>query len=163
MSVHRRRPTCLGDESAEIFDLALDSVGCGVAAVAPAATVVIEDGEMLCELLCGRAGQSPVAHRSAHHDYRQTIAQPIEGDGGAIRRGHLVHEAFLSLVVYWMHPLTPSRAKAQATAQTTAPASITAFLLLKQHFHPPLVSSPTQSHPESTCADSPMSLPPPVQ
>jgi hypothetical protein len=47
---------------------------------------------MLRQRLCGRAGQSPVAHRATHHDYRRTIAKPIEGDPGAIARSNLVHE-----------------------------------------------------------------------
>ena len=91
MAVHRRRPPGLGDEGADVFDLALDRVRGRVAAVASAPTIVVKHGEMLRQLLRGRAHQSPVAHRSAHHDERRTIAQPVEGDRGAVFRSHLVH------------------------------------------------------------------------
>jgi hypothetical protein len=79
MAVHRRRPPNLGDQGADVFDLALDGVRGGVATIAPA--IVVEDSEMLRQFLGGRAHQSPVAHRSTHHDDRRTIAQPVEGDG----------------------------------------------------------------------------------
>src|ERR671916_61763 len=91
MAVHRRRPPGLGDEGADVFDLALERVRGGVAAVAPAPTIVVKHGEMLRQLLCGRAHQSPVAHRSAHHDDRRTSTQPVEGDWGAVSRSYLVH------------------------------------------------------------------------
>jgi hypothetical protein len=61
MAIHRRRPTSLDYESANVFDLALDRVRPGVATVA---TVVIQHGEMLRQLLCGRTGQCTVAHRA---------------------------------------------------------------------------------------------------
>jgi len=98
MAVHRRRPTSLDYESANVFDLALDRVRPGVAAVAPAATVVIQHGEMLRQLLCGRTGQCTVAHRAPHHDDMPTIAQPVEGDLGAIPQSNLVHELASFLV-----------------------------------------------------------------
>src|SRR3712207_3138568 len=91
MAVHRRRPPGLGDEGANVFDLALERVRGGVAAVAPAPTIVVKHGAMLRQLLGGRVHQSPVAHRSAHHDDRRAIAQPVEGDGGAVSRSYLVH------------------------------------------------------------------------
>src|SRR5919107_58043 len=87
MAVHRRRPPSLGDQGADVFDLALDGVRGGVATIAPA--IVVEDCEMLRQLLGGRAHQSPVAHRSTHQDDRRTIAQPVEGDGGAVGRSDL--------------------------------------------------------------------------
>src|SRR5919107_4495527 len=89
MAVHRRRPPSLGDQGADVFDLALDGVRGGVATIAPA--IVVEACEMLRQLLGGRAHQSPVAHRSTHHDDRRTIAQLVEGDGGAVSRSYLVH------------------------------------------------------------------------
>src|ERR671916_221886 len=91
MAVHRRRPPGLGDEGADVFDLALERVRGGVAAVAPAPTIVVKHGEMLRQLLGGRAHQSPVAHRSAHQDDRQTLAQPVEGDLRAVSRSYFVH------------------------------------------------------------------------
>src|ERR671917_501103 len=63
------------------------------AAVAPAPAVVVEHSEMLRQLLGGRAHQSPVAHRPAHHDDRRTIAQPVEGDGGTVLRTDFLHES----------------------------------------------------------------------
>src|SRR5215218_6249855 len=98
MGVHRRRPCGLGDEGAEVFDLALDRVRGGVTAVAPAATVVVEHGEMLCQLLGGRAGHRPVAELPAHNDDRRTIAQPVEGDGGAVARRYRIYGALLPIV-----------------------------------------------------------------
>src|SRR3712207_1698717 len=91
MAVHRRLAPGLVDESADVFDLALDGVRGGVAAFAPTPAIVVEDSEMLRQLLGGRAHQSPVAHRSTHHDDRWTTAQPVEGDGGAVSRSYLVH------------------------------------------------------------------------
>src|SRR5215216_1889164 len=78
-------------------------------ALPPAPAVVIDHGEALCQLPGGRASQSPVAHRPAHHYDRLTVAQPIEGDGGAIRRAHRVHEEVLSRRVLDAF-LVPSRA-----------------------------------------------------
>ena len=95
MGVHRRLPPGLGDESADVFDLALDRVGRGVPAVAPA--VVVEHGDILRQLLGGRAHQGPVAHRSAHQVDRRTIAQSVEGDGGAVARSYRVHGALLPI------------------------------------------------------------------
>src|SRR5918997_545529 len=89
MAVHRRCTPGLVDEGADVFYLALDHVRRGVAAVAPAPAVVVEHGEMLRQLLGGRAHQSPVAHRPAHQDDRRTLAQPVEGDGGAVGRSDL--------------------------------------------------------------------------
>ena len=94
MAVHRRRPPGLGHKGADVFDLALDRVRGGVAAVAPSPTIVVEHGEMLRQLLGGRVHQSPVAHRPAHQYDRRAVAEPVEGDGGAILRSYFVHELF---------------------------------------------------------------------
>src|SRR5215212_6275133 len=91
MAVHRGRPPCLGEEGADVFDLALDRVRGGVAAVAPAPTIVVEHGEMLRQLFGGRVHQSPVAHRPAHQYDRRTVAEPVEGDYGAVPRSYLGH------------------------------------------------------------------------
>src|SRR5918998_5549946 len=107
MAVHRRPPSGLVDEGADVFYLALDRVRRGVAAVAPAPAVVVEHSEMLRQLLGGRAHQSPVAHRPAHHDDRRTIAQPVEGDCCAVPRSYRLHEAILPIRVRC--PGTPTR------------------------------------------------------
>jgi hypothetical protein len=52
---------------------------------------------MLRQLLSGRAHQSPVAHRSTHHDDRRTIAQPVEGDVGAVARSYRTYEILLPI------------------------------------------------------------------
>jgi hypothetical protein len=82
MAVHRRRPPGLGDESDDIFDLALDRVWCFVIAVAPA--VVVDHGEMLRQPLGEWAGHRPVASRSANHDDRRSITRAIERNGRAV-------------------------------------------------------------------------------
>jgi hypothetical protein len=97
VSVHRSRPSGLGDQRADVFDLPLESVRGGVAAVAPAPAVVVEHGEALGQFLGRRTGQSPVAQLPAHHDNRWTVAQPIEGDSGAIIRSHRFHGVALLL------------------------------------------------------------------
>src|SRR5918998_590661 len=76
-------------------------------AVPPAPAVVVEHSEMLRQLLGGRAHQSPVAHRPAHHDDRRTIAQPVEGDCCAVPRSYRLHEAILPIRVRC--PGTPTR------------------------------------------------------
>src|SRR5215208_27087 len=91
VSVHRSRPSGLGDQRADVFDLPLESVRGGVAAVAPAPAVVVEHGEALGQFLGRRTGQSRVAQLPAHHDNRWTVAQPIEGDRGAVTRSHRFH------------------------------------------------------------------------
>jgi hypothetical protein len=47
MTVYRRRPPGLDEESANIFDLALDRVRYGVTAVAPAPAIVVGYSELL--------------------------------------------------------------------------------------------------------------------
>src|SRR5829696_3070948 len=98
MAVHRCRLPSLGDEGADVFDLALDRIRGGVAAVAPAPTIVVEHSETFRQLLGGRAHQGPVAHRPAHQDDRRSFTQPVESDCGAIPRSYLFHRPSFSLV-----------------------------------------------------------------
>src|SRR5215210_220077 len=95
MAVHRRRSPDLLDESPDVLYLALDGVRHGVAAAAPAPTLVVEHGETLCQFLGRRAHQGPVAHLAAHRDDRRAIAHPVEGDAGAVSRSHRFHAIIL--------------------------------------------------------------------
>src|SRR5829696_2659222 len=95
MGVHRRRPSGLGDQRADVFDLALDRVRRGVAAVASAPSIVVEHGEALGEFLGCRSCQSPIAELPTHHDNGWTVAQPIVGDRRAVARSHRSHRGTL--------------------------------------------------------------------
>src|ERR671911_502121 len=84
-------------------------------AVAPAPAVVVEGSEMLRQLLSGRAGQSPVAELTAHHDDRRTIAQPIERDRGAVARSYFSHKTS-------SHPSGNSTTQSRDTDNLRSPA-----------------------------------------
>src|SRR5215210_3793491 len=90
VSVHRRLPSSLGDQGAEVFDLALDRVWLRVAAVAPAPAVVVDHHEVMRQLFGEWTGHRPVAGRPTDHDDRLTVTESFEGDRGAIRRSDLL-------------------------------------------------------------------------
>jgi hypothetical protein len=109
MAVHRRLAPGLFDEGAEVFDLALEGVGCSVTAVAAAPAVVVEHGEMLCQLLGGRVGQSPVGELPAHYNDRLAVTQLIEGDRGAVVRRYSVHGISFRSRMQSRPPLIPCK------------------------------------------------------
>jgi hypothetical protein len=86
MAVNERRPAHRVDQRFDVFDLALDRVGRGIAAVAAAAPVVSNDGEVRRKAggQCGRIRARP--ERASDQDQRGALARPVVGDGGTIFR-----------------------------------------------------------------------------
>src|SRR5215203_4780239 len=120
MGVHRRRPSGLGDQRVDVFDLALDRVRRGVAAVASAPSIVVEHGEALGEFLGCRSCQSPIAELPTHHDNGWTVAQPIVGDRRAVARSHRSHRGTL------LRP-TPTLVYSKHMAKATRSTIVSSF------------------------------------
>ena len=79
------------DHRLDVLDLALDGIGLGVAAVAAASPVVVEDGEVRRQLLRdGRVGHAVDGPAADEHD-RRSLAQLVERDRGAVPRGDRFH------------------------------------------------------------------------
>jgi hypothetical protein len=99
MAVHQRGAPRYGDEHTEVLDLSLDRVWRGVAAVAAAATVVVDHVETLRQLLGQRPDHRLVARRSTHHDDRWSITQPVDRDGSAVFRTYFLYNLPISRAI----------------------------------------------------------------
>ena len=86
------------DQRFDVFHLALDRVRRGIAALAAAAPIVGEHGEMLREQRrkLRRRAERAVAERAVDQDQRRAAPRPLEGDRGAIFRNDFehAHDAF---------------------------------------------------------------------
>jgi hypothetical protein len=90
---HERGSAGFSDHGFEVVDFALHVVRCRIAAVATAAAVVREDGEMTGQRRCHRLTwtRCPVAHRAVHEHQRRPASGAFDGDGSAILRQNLFH------------------------------------------------------------------------
>ena len=84
VAVDGGRATGLRDQRAQVLDLALDGIGRGVGALAPATAVVVDHAEPLRQLLGERLGRRPGAEDAADQDHRRPFAEAIEGDPGSV-------------------------------------------------------------------------------
>jgi hypothetical protein len=75
------------DHRVQVLDLAPDRVRRRVAALSPAAAVVVVDSELLRQqrgqVLCPRVERT-MLERAADQDYRRTLTQSVEPDRGAV-------------------------------------------------------------------------------
>ena len=117
VAVNRRGPAGLGDERTEVFDLALDRVRRGVTALAAAAPVVVDHGEMPRQLLGERAVCGPALQRPADQDHRVAVPESLEGDRSPVPR---------QCVVFGLHGCSSLRLELDGTV----PARVLVRLVL---------------------------------
>jgi len=64
----------LGNQGVKVFDLAFDSIGCGITALASPPAVIVEHSEMLFEESRQRCPGRPIIKCANHQNDRGTLS-----------------------------------------------------------------------------------------